>query len=265
MNIFWREMRANWKSLAIWCAAQVFVIYAGMVKYSTYVKAKMDIGALFADFPPGLRAVFGIGEVDLMKIDGYYSIFFLFFMLLAGIQAVMLGALLIAKEERDHSADFLFAKPVLRSQVITAKLAAGLANIVIFNLLTLVSSLYFIGIYNEGAPITGKVIELMVALLILQVLFLCLGAALGALLKTARMATSVATGIMLATFFLAIAIDIDSRIEFLRFITPFSYFDAKSLIYNGSFEAMSLIMSLVLTVASVAVTYIQFGRRDLAV
>jgi len=265
MNIFLRELRANLKSLLIWCGAQFFVIYAGMIKYSGFSASDVDIDKMFEALPSGLRAVFGIGDVDLTSVDGYYTLFFLFFMLLAGIHANMLGVILIAKEERDHSADFLFAKPVTRSRVITAKLAAGLVNILLFNALTWGASLYFIALYNNGDPIADKVAILMVALFILQLLFLSVGALFGALLRNAKQASSAGSAFLMGAFFLSIGIDIESRIDFLKYLTPFNYFEAKSLMFGGSFQAWSLILSAVLIAGSTVFTYRQFGRRDLSV
>ncbi len=263
MNIFIRELKANLKSLLIWCGAQFFIIFAGMVKYSGFSKSDVDINALFKDLPQGLKAVFGVGELDLTQIEGFYSIFFLFFMLLAAIHAAMIGAVIISKEERDHSADFLFSKPVSRRRIITAKLLAGLFNILVFNLVTLFSSFYFISLYNDGDPLAGKVTILMAALLIFQLLFLFMGSALGAILKTTRQATSLATGILLGTFFISIAIDMDNRLDFLKYITPFKYFEADSLMFGGHLQLVSLVLCAILIGLGLVLTYTRFCRRDL--
>ena len=265
MNVFFREMKANFKSLLIWCGAQIFVIFAGMVKYGGYTNSNVDINELMEQFPEALRAVFGMGSANLATIEGFYAVFFLFFILLAAIHAAMLGAVMIAKEERDHAADFLFAKPVERWQVVASKLAAGLVNIVLLNAVTLIASIVSIGQYNEGDMLVDKVLMLMAALLILQVLFLCLGTALGALLRTAKIATSAATAIILGTFFLSAAIDMDHRIEDLDLLTPFKYFNANDLLIGGRLPAGTVILSLVLSAIALAATFIAFKRRDLTV
>jgi len=263
MNIFIREIKANFKSLLIWCGAQFFVILAGMMKYSGFSNSKVDINSMMDQFPKGLKAVFGIGTVDLSQISGFYSLFFMFFVLIAAIHASMLGAVIISKEERDHSADFLFAKPVRRSRVITAKLAAALVNLLVLNLVTFTSSLYFIAKYNHGNPIADKIFILMIALLILQILFLCIGSALGAAMKTTKVAVSVTTGILLGTYFLSIGIDMDERLDFLKIISPFKYFDASSLLFGGSYSVTSLLLCALLTSICLYVTYVKFDSRDL--
>lgn len=263
MNIFKRELRANLKSLLIWCGAQIFIIYAGMVKYGSYTSSGVDINTMFEKLPKSLSTVFGIGGLDLSKIEGFYSVFFLYFMLLAAIHASMLGAVILSKEERDHSADFLFAKPVPRSRVITAKLAAALCNIIVFNLLTYTVSILFISQYNHGNPLAGKVAVLMGALLIFQILFLSIGSALGAVMKTTRKATSLTTGIILSTYFISIAVDMYGKIDFLKYITPFKYFEAGSLMFGGSYSVTSLILCALLISICLYVTYVKFDSRDL--
>jgi len=164
-----------------------------------------------------------------------------------------------------HGEDFLYAKPVQRWQVITAKIMAGLVNLVILNIVTLVTSVISIASYNEGEMLADKVSLLMVALLILQILFFCLGTALGALLKTAKLATSAATAVILATFFLSAAIDIDQRIQSMHILTPFKYFDANDLLHGGRLPIWTALLTLALSAVALAVTYIAFKRRDLTV
>ncbi|MFA5881807.1 MAG: ABC transporter permease subunit, partial [Eubacteriales bacterium] len=81
---------------------------------------------------------------------------FLYLVVMATIHAAMLGANIIAKEERDKTAEFLLAKPVSRNEIITVKLGAGLTNILIFNAVTLLSSLVIVGHYSGSEPVTGS-------------------------------------------------------------------------------------------------------------
>lgn len=263
MNIFKRELRANMKSLLIWSGAQFFIIFSGMVKYDGYAKSGVNITDLFKDFPKGLQAVFGIGEIDLSKIEGYYSIFFIFFVLLAAIHAGMLGAIIMTKEERDHCADFLFSKPISRRRIITSKLLACLLNIFLFNMVTMFSSLFFISIYNNGNPLFSIVINLMIALFILQILFLSVGAVIGAFAKTAKKATSLTTAFLLGSFFLSLGIDIESSLKFLKVITPFQYFDAKKIVFGNAFEPIFVILSIAIVLAATITAYVQYEKRDL--
>ena len=132
---------------------------------------------------------------------------------MATIHAVMIGATIIAKEERDKTSEFLFVKPVSRSKIITAKLLAAFTNIVIFNLVTFVSSIILLGKYSNGEDINGEIAILMAAMFILQVLFMVIGSALAAVKKKPKTAASVATGILLLMYMLSIIIDLNENIK----------------------------------------------------
>src|SRR4051812_31654677 len=150
MNIFLKELKSYRKSLIFWSIGVFIMVASGMAKYEAYSSSGQSINDLIADLPKSLRAVMGFGVVDLSKISGYYSLLYIYLLLMATIHAVMLGASIIAKEERDKTAEFLFVKPVSRNTIIAAKLSAAFVNIVIFNLITLVSSITLIEKYNSA-------------------------------------------------------------------------------------------------------------------
>jgi len=263
MNIVLRELKANLKSIVIWSLSMIFLIYAGMVKYSGFEAAGQGINDLLSQMPDTLKSVFGMNGLDLTSISGFYGIFYLYFILLAGVHAVMLGAVIISKEERDKTADFLFVKPILRRSAITAKFIAALINVVVLNLVTLVSSILFVGMYNKGEPINDQIIRLMFSLLILQLIFLTFGAVIAAIARNTKKATSIATTLLLSAFILSVAIDINSNIDYLRFLTPFKYFDAAKIMLEGSFDTVYLLLSIAIIACCTAGTYISYNKRDL--
>jgi len=75
---------------------------------------------------------------------------------MAKIHASMIGAAIISKEERDKTTEFLFAKPVSRNEIITAKLFSGFANILIFNLITTTSSIIMVDIPTKVKQLQAK-------------------------------------------------------------------------------------------------------------
>jgi ABC-2 type transport system permease protein len=262
MNIVLRELRANLKSLIIWCISMVLLIYVGMIKYSGIAAVGQDVNELFNQLPEAMKGILGMTSLDLSSISGYYGIFFLYFMLLGSIYAIMLGAVIISKEERDKTADFLLVKPVLRSKVITTKLIATLINLAIFNLVTLLASILFVAMFNKGEPINAQIIYLMIALFILEVLFASIGAGISVLAENTKKATSYATTLLLSMFILSAAIDIYDKISFMKYFTPFKYFPTAQIM-SGSFDPWFLILSAVIMIACLVLTYITFQKRDI--
>ncbi len=263
MNILKRELNSNLKSLMIWSGSMIFLIYAGMLKYSGFAKAGTSVNELFNQFPPAVRSMFGLGELDITSILGFYAVFYLYFMVLAGVHAIMLGTVIISKEERDKTADFLFVKPVRRSKIVSSKLLATLLNIIVFNLVTLLASIIFVNMYNTGQPITDKILELMLSLFIIQLIFAAIGAGIGAVINDVKRAASISTAILLSTFIISVAIDLYKKIDFLIYLTPFKYFPAADIIKTSTYSPSFLLLSFILIISFIAITYLFMEKRDI--
>ncbi len=243
----------------------VFLIYAGMLKYSGFAGAGESVNELFNQFPSAVKSILGLGDLDISSILGFYAIFYLYFMVLAGLHAVMLGAEIISKEEHDKTADFLFVKPVLRSKIVSCKLTAALINIIVLNLTTLIASLIFVDIFNTGKSINDIIVQLILALFIIQLIFLAMGASIAAVSKNIKKATSLAAGILMITFIISVAIDLYQKIDFLIYVTPFKYFPAADIIMTRSYKTSTLIVSFILVSFFTFITYLFMKKRDIQI
>lgn len=264
MNIILRELKSIRKSLIIWSGSMIFLIYVGMVKYSGFAEAGDSIEEMMSSLPDAMKAVFGIGQLDLTKASGYYIVFFLYFALICGIHAVMQGAVVLSKEERDKTADFLLAKPIKRSQVITSKIIASLISVVVLNGVTWISSIILVGIFNKGDSINSVINKLMIALFLFQLVFLFIGLLVGAISRKTKKATGICTGLLLGSFLLSVIIDMYDKIDFLKYFTPFKYFDGKRIFLHG-FDLEYIIISALIIVISIVLTYKIYDKKDLHV
>jgi ABC-2 type transport system permease protein len=265
MNVFWREMKASRKSLIIWCFGVIFMVASGMNKYASLSSSSQSMNDLMADMPKSFQVLMGTGTFDLSKASGYYGMLYLYLLVMATIHAAILGASLISKEERDKTSEFLFVKPVSRNKILTAKLLAAFVNILILNLITLFSSILIVQKYSKGEEVSTDIVVLMAGMLILQLLYLLIGTAIAAVNKHPKTATSLSTGILLITFILSIVIDLNKKMEFLKYFTPFKYYEAKKLMYGGGFDAIYVVLSVVIITALIIITYVFFNKRDLNV
>ena len=264
MNIFIREMKAYRKSLIIWCIAAIFMVVAGMAKFEALSTSGESLKDMFSKMPKTLQALMGgTGSLDMSTVIGYYGMLFIFLLVMAAIHASMLGAGIIAKEERDKTAEFLMVKPISRNKIITSKLAAALVNIIFYNIVTLVSSIAIIEKYNKGANVNGDILTLMLAMFILQLLFLFLGTCLASVTKNTKAAVSVTAAIVVFTYIISVAVDLNDNLGALRYITPFKYFEAKNVILNKVFDPVYVILSVVIIAALLSVTYVFYKKRDL--
>ncbi|MRS12296.1 MAG: ABC transporter [Actinobacteria bacterium] len=264
MNIFRREMKAHRWNLVFWSLGMVFMVMAGMAKFAAYEQAGQSAAEIMAGLPKGMQVIFGLTGFDLLKASGFYGVLFLYLAVMGAVHAVLLGANLISKEERDRTSEFLFAKPASRHRVITGKLLAGLANVVILNAVTWWSSVYFVGYYGKGESVGHEIALLMVGLLFLQLMFLSIGAVIAGSARKPRFASGRATTVMLVMFVLYYVVNLNEKLDFMKYFTPFKYFDA-ALVMKDGLDPVFVALSAVIIGASVVGTYRFYSARDLSI
>jgi len=261
MNIYRKEMKTHLRSLLFWCLGIGLFIAASMTKYGA-MAAEPSAANLFTELPMGLQAVFGVGQLDYTKASGFFGMVYSYLLLMAAIHASMTGAVGLSREERDHTTEFLYAKPVSRGTVLTSKLLAMLTQVAVFTLFCWVCSVGMVRSFGEDADaVIGR---LMLGMALLQLVFLTLGVFAASLPIRSKGATGLATGVLLATYVMSIAIDVNGKIDWLKGFTPFAYFDAKSIVGKGEgLSAVFVAVSLGISAVMLLLAYLRFPRRDL--
>lgn len=265
MNVFIVEMRAHRKGLIIWAFSILFMVVAGMGKYVALSASGQSMNELFVQMPKSMQTIFGLGSFDLSKVSGYYGMLFLYLALMATIHAAMLGSDILSKEERDKTAEFLLSKPISRNKIITSKLLAAFVNILIFNIITLVSSIMVVGKYSKGEAVTSEIVILMGGMFILQLIYMFIGTSIAAISKNPKITTAISTAVLLITYILSMAIDLSGKIENLKYFTPFKYYEAKNLINGGGFQLSFVVLSIIIISVAVSITYVFYNKRDLSI
>lgn len=262
MNIYFRELKAHRKSLLFWSIGILFLEYASMNKYSGFHKAG-DITKVFAAFPKGLAAAFGISSVDINSAIGWFTMAIMYTAVMLAIHASLLGAGILAKEEQDKTAEFLFSKPISRARAITEKLLAALTLVFALNIVTLLSSISSVAAFNTGASVNKEISLMMGELFVIQLIFLGIGAAVAGIIKKPKRAGATASAIMFLTFFISLWLDITDKLPWLKYFTPFKYFDPKAIVNKAKIDLVFIPLSLAIIAATIAATYYFYRTRDL--
>ncbi|MDZ4168644.1 MAG: ABC transporter permease subunit [Coriobacteriia bacterium] len=264
MNVFLRELKSHRWGLLFWSIGIVVMVYSGMAKFAAYDAAGQSVVEIMDELPTAIRVIFGLEGFDLTTALGFYGILFLYLAVMGAVHAVLLGSQLIAKEERDRTSEFLFAKPASRNRVITGKLSAGLVMVIAFNLVTLASSLYFVDYFSTDEAFAEEMLVLMTGLLFVQLIFFSIGALVAGTSHRPKAAASRATSIMFFTYLLYYAVNLNESWGFLGYFTPFKYFDAAALIADG-LDPFFIGLSAIIIGVAVFGTYRFYSARDLTI
>jgi ABC-2 type transport system permease protein len=261
MNIFIREIRANLKSLIIWGVIISLLIIIGVAKFSAYFENPEMIAILDA-MPPAMLDAMSLRSFNLTTVSGFYGIMFVYFGLI-GQSLRMWGSDIISKEERNKTVEFSLVLPVTRSRVITAKALAALVNCILLVLITWAVSVVAARQYNPDQAFYNFLALEMQAMFLIELIFLAIGLLLGCAMKQYKRSASTAVAIILAMYFMSILTVMQENLDFLKYFTPFKYFDAGELFLSGAFDNTYLLISAGIIVISLALAYWTYNRRDL--
>jgi ABC-2 type transport system permease protein len=262
MNLFLRELKAYRRSAITWAVSLGGIVLVFMALYPAFSSDIEGLQEVLANFPEAIRALVNINAETFLSVLGFYGYLLGFAWLAAGIQAMNIGVGIISKETTGKTADFLLSKPVTRAHVVTAKLAAALTVVLITGGSFVALSYVAVSVASDE-PFSGTALLLMAStLLLVQLVFLALGALFSVLLPKVKSVVAVSLPTVFAFYIIGAIGDVLENVE-LRWVSPFRYFDPLYMITNESLEAEYLAVVAGFVVVAIAATYLIFAKKDI--
>jgi ABC-2 type transport system permease protein len=103
----------------------------------------------------------------------------------------------------------------------------------------------------------------MVTLFIVQMIFLAVGIFLGCAMKRYKRASSTAVSVLLGTYFLSIVSDLNKDLEFLKYFSPFKYFNPATLLHESKIDLAFVGISVGIIAVCLVGAYVTYAKRDL--
>ncbi|MCK4543287.1 MAG: ABC transporter permease subunit [Spirochaetales bacterium] len=264
MNVIKRELRAHLKALIIWSICIFIMIMLSMSEFSVYYN-NPELAAILDTMPKAMLKAFSINSANLTTVSGYVSILSIYFYIMLGIHAVLLGSSIISKEERDKTAEFLYTLPTSRQKIITGKLVAAVINCLILLGVTCLAVIVAILKYEPGETFFAFLKLNMLSIFFIQMIFLSIGMLMASIIKRYKKSGSISVSILLGTYILSVGISFSDKIEFMKYITPFKYFEPLYLLNENKMEGVYIIISSILILICLIGTFYFYPRRDLRI
>lgn len=261
MTVFKHELRQGRSALIIWTASISFMLGVCIVIYPEMSTQMGDISAMFADMGSFSQA-FGMDRINFGEFLGFFGVECGNVLGLGGaFFAALLGISALAKEEKEHTAEFLLTHPVSRTRVITEKLCAVIAQIVILNLAVIAVTALSVLIIGEEADIkTFALLFLSFFLMQLEVAAVTFG--ISAFLR--RGSLGIGLGLAAVFYFMNIVANLIDETKFLKYITPFGYTESADIIADGALNGGYLAVGMALAAIGVILAFWKYGRKDIS-
>lgn len=260
MTIAKHELKQGKTSFLIWTAAIGFLLMVCVFLFPEMKGQMESISDTFASMG-SFTAAFGMDRLNFGTLIGFYAIECGNILGLGGaFYAVLCAVGILAKEEKDKTAEFLLVHPVSRIRIITEKLIAVFIQITALNLIIYAVSVGSMTMIGEEIPWKEvNLLHLAYYLLQIELSGICFG--ISAFLRKGSM--GVGLGIATMMYFLNLIANITESAEFLKYITPFGYCEGADIVSNGKLDGTMVTIGIVMGIIGITVAYLHYTRKDI--
>lgn len=251
------------KSIITWSLGVALMVFIYLSIFSSIeIDAKL-LNEMMSSFPEEFLIAFGMTDIDMSTILGFFGLIFLFIQICLAIQAANYGFSLVSVEETDLTADFLLAKPVGRTKIMTSKLLAAITGLTITNLVLWISSFVFLRMYSGGGQFETKpVVYLLLSVAVFQLFFLTVGMLISLLVKRVRSVTPYSMALVFGLYVLNAFGGMIGE-DKLEIISPFKHFEPNYILKHAAYDLPLAWISVAAIVISVAGSYVLYSRRNI--
>ena len=268
-----RELKANAKTLLVWCVVVVLFNVAGVMKFEGIAAGDAEaVRQLTVAFPKVALAVMGISDLDMSTFTGYYAVLEFYVGIMAAVYAVALARNAVSRETVDGTYEFLFVRPVSRARILTAKLLAALVDVAVFVAVNLVSSLLCLPMLGDalggdaGAAASAVVWRFSVWLFALMLVFAAFAACASAVCARPDRGSAIGNASVVVAYGAGVVYDMFSdhrAADVARALSPFRYATPQEII-DGRAPMGFVALSALIVAVGFVVAYRAFASRDLA-
>lgn len=261
MAIFNKEIRKGVKGFGIWTGVIAFMLLVCVFLYPEMKDQMGGMNDLFANMGSFTEA-FGMDKLNFGTLIGFYGVECGNILGIGGgFFAAYLGITMLAKEEKDHTAEFILSHPQKRSAVVLQKLLAVVWQVLLLNVIILAFGTASIAAIGEEIPI-NELLLIHGAYLILQmeVSLICFG--ISAFLR--RGSIGIGLGIAALMYFMNLIINISDKAEFLKYITPYAYAEPATIIEDMSLDLGLVAVGLAYAAVMVILGFAKYCHKDIA-
>ena len=250
-------------SVITWSFAVGVLIFIYLSIFSSIAVDAKLFNEMMASFPEELLIAFGMTDIDMSTILGFFGLIFLFIQICLAIQAANYGFSLVSVEETDLTADFLLAKPVGRTKILTSKLLAAITGLTITNLVVWISSFVFLRMYSDGRQFETKpVLYLLLSVAVFQLFFLTVGMLISLLVKRVRSVTPYSMALVFGLYVLNAFGGMIGE-DKLEILSPFKHFEPNYILTHAAYDLPLAWISVAAIIFSVVGSYVLYSKRNI--
>ncbi|MFT7615083.1 MAG: ABC-2 type transport system permease protein [Parvicellaceae bacterium] len=263
-NLYRKDLYRNRRGIFIWGAILIGITLMLLAIFPIMSNMQDEMGSLMGE-------VYGENMTESMGLDKMFSDILSFYSTYYGVYIIMLLSIfstitatgIIAREERTHTSEFLYVKPITRAEVFWSKFLVLITCLGIVYILQVGIALIGIQLFKTSEVNISSFIAMNLHGLILALLFSCVGLFLSIYLRPKKSFMGVVLGLVFGMFFLDAISKLADSVNFLGYISPFHYLGFQVSDPEFGFNTIPAIVFIGLSVTLIVLALKKFQKKDI--
>jgi ABC-2 type transport system permease protein len=263
--IFIKELKRGRKSLLIVLGTISILIILTMSLFSSFA-SRGDITEIMKAFPDELIKAFSMDFENFNNILGFYNTYNIFYIMLGGgFYSIIIAAGFLSKEERNKTAEYLYSKPLNRSEIIMSKFLAYLCNILILSVGIIIIGFISLEIFKVDDYNIGSFFVLSLYYTLLLILLGTIGFFISSLIKRGKNNIGLYIGIVAGAYFIDAISKITENAKAIGYISPFKFVNIDVLNPAYGLEWWRLLYFIGISSILIFFTFLIYNKKDIYV
>lgn len=264
MNLFCREIKKNLKTFIVWLVALSVVNVCILLAFDTVAKQAADTQLMLSQYPEGFVELLSLDKLDMTNILHYFaSRSYLFITIFGSIFSILLASGILSKEESERTIEFLISKPLTRNSIITQKLLCVLFYITSFYFIyAVINYIAMTALKWNDFNIKGFLL-VSIGPWLIGLFFASIGLLLSVFVTKTKSVFSISIGIVFGGYFLSVLASLIDKLEFMKYLNPFSYYNTQDLVIDEQIQMIYLVLTTIVVVLCVVLTYFFYNKKDI--
>ncbi len=257
-----KELYLNFKSFLIWISIIIGMFIMVFAIYPSMTKDAELMNQLLTAFPKEMLEHFNMDVIGIGTVFGWIATEgFMMLTLVGGVYFAMMGSNILLKEENDGTIEFLYSKPVTRKKIITSKFLTGLIYILMFNIS--ISFVIFFGLIFSKELNFLQWFLISILPIVIHLFFFAVSFLISIFLTKTRKSIGINLGVLFGFYLLNVLGAMSDKIEFLKYLSPFYYINARSIITDSKVDGLNCIIILAVSLIFIVLSYKLYDKKEL--
>lgn len=262
-----KDLKRHRKQIYIWVGVAALLTLLSVAFFPLF--NKIDMGEMMlelgGDMNEGSKEAMQMSGNPFASILGLYQTYYGFYIMFVLSMFIMTnGVNIFGKEVKMGTSEFLYTRPITRKQAFSSKITSLALLLIIASGIQTLIALGSIYLFRDGTDVNWSHFSIMqIHGFALQFFFACLGVILIMYTNQKKGKTGAVIGLIFGFFVLNLVSKIHENVDFLKYVSPFSYVESDLADPNMAINYGGVIGLIAVGIIAVFLAKMKFEKMDL--